>query len=101
MPGIIAIKILTELRDLDPLQDVPVIGLCRKAIERTLDHATASVLRDPASVSLKCDRCWVQRGTKSCANKEATASTQRTRSAIATSVELSHPLSPEALVITR
>ena len=33
MPGEIADKILTELRDLDLLLDVPVIGLCRKAIE--------------------------------------------------------------------
>ena len=33
MPGKIADKILTELRDLDLLLDVPVIGLCRKAIE--------------------------------------------------------------------
>ena len=33
MPGMIAGKILTELRDLDLPQDVPVIGLCRKAIE--------------------------------------------------------------------
>ena len=33
VPGKVADKILTELRDLDLLLDVPVIGLCRKAIE--------------------------------------------------------------------
>jgi hypothetical protein len=33
MPGKVADKILTELRDLDLLLDVPVVGLRRKAIE--------------------------------------------------------------------